>query len=686
MTLTASKETLDKCREIAGRFRHEQALNKGREIRDNWRKEHGIKPTNAREIEALGPLEWCKHYFPMRFTRQFTSYQQEFWEWGWNIQPREYYRPRVECEPRGVGKSSNAEAWVCSLLARKARKMIGYVSLNEDKATQHFVGIKAMLESEAFISDYPHCGPKIQKLKSIASQWSRDAIVTQDSAMVVPLTLQGSSRGWKSEAGGRFDVLVLDDIDALGQSADLTRKLIEILKSEILAAGDDNTVVLMPQNLIYRDSICTQIYDQRADVLSDRIFKGPYPLLRWYDAEKITIEGDDTGAKEWVITAGEAFDEAISIDYAQKLLNKFGKVTFDKECQQDVYRVEDDKDFREWDERYHLITYSEFLETMADLGEDVWNEERECLQIPNRWNVGMGYDNGTTREHPTAVAFVARPHQASPLKDCHFAFAELIMPQFPLDSYAEPELVSPGRVATAIKQIMKEWNIADSQVKLKLLSHEASSVLNTMAMDLNDEVKQFFGKWVAKKGSGVPQIQNLLEVDHSQPHPFRKYPKGYTKDGVDRGGQPIAGRPRLFFIVDDPQGELRRDATGKLYVTGAKDARGFARARFEMPLYSHRNTGEDKIDDDYVDAFRGLMNIFGVWASEKTEQEEINDYINQNMPEHVRGEELTDQQKIQRNLWAQRAFQQREVDKQQGSGSGRHTGRSIDSWRKARRG
>jgi hypothetical protein len=59
-----------------------------------------------------------------------------------------------------------------------------------------------------------------------------------------------------------------------------------------------------------------------------------------------------------------------------------------------------------------------------------------------------------------------------------------------------------------------------------------------------------------------------------------------------------------------------------LFVAGAKDADGFARARFEMPIYSHRNTGTaKKIDDDFVDAFRGLMNLFGVEVSQKTTEE-----------------------------------------------------------------
>lgn len=565
--------------------------------------------------DHLSGDEWAKHYYPHLFSRPFAAYQTAFWKWIDEIEPEQYYRPRIECEPRGVGKSTNAEAAVVKLVAQKKRCMIGYVSLNEEKAGKHFNSIKSMLESNKLLADYPHCKPKVQKLRDTAESWSRDAIVTESEAMVVPLTLLGSSRGWKSASGKRFDFIVLDDIDALGQSADFTKKLIELLKGEILAAGDDNTVVLMPQNLIYRDSICTQILDHRADILSDRIFCGAYPLLKWYDAEKIDLPD---GAKKWVITAGEPFDNAVPVEYAEKLLNKFGKATFDRECQQEVFKVEDDKDFREWDEQIHLITVSEFRRVMESYNEPVWNYSRNCPQIPTRWNVGIGFDWGTTREHPSAIAFVARPSQISPFKDCHFVFGEVVMPHFPLDSFETPEVVSPGRVAIAIDAFLKQWNVVESQIKMRLMSHEASAALSTMAVDLKDDVKQFFAKWKAKKGSGVPQIQNLLEIDKRQSHPFRKHPAT---------GEPLQGRPRIYFIADDKQGALGIDANGKVYVSGATDSKGLARARFEMPLYSYRNTGQAKIDDDWVDGFRGLMNLFGVDSDVKTDKEVIDDHM-----------------------------------------------------------
>src|SRR5262245_11407406 len=75
----------------------------------------GEEPVNlqpsarARWIESRGWEFWCRYYFGASFSRPFTRYQRGFWEWGWGIQPNTCYRPRVECEPRGVGKSTNTQ-------------------------------------------------------------------------------------------------------------------------------------------------------------------------------------------------------------------------------------------------------------------------------------------------------------------------------------------------------------------------------------------------------------------------------------------------------------------------------------------------------------------------------------------------------------------------------------------------
>jgi hypothetical protein len=180
------------------------------------------------------------------------------------------------------------------------------------------------------------------------------------------------------------------------------------------------------------------------------------------------------------------------------------------------------------------------------------------------------------------------------LADSVLVIGEIVMPEYPYDSTVMPELVSPGRVVRAIKRRLTEMGVSEGQVEMALMSHEASSARNAVLVDLPEEDQVFFQKWRAQRGSGISQIQQLLEIDRKKPHPFRVYPKGHPQEG-----QPLMGKPRLFFVVEDGQGELFVDVNGNLRVRGAKNARGFARARFELPIYSWRNTGEKKIDDDF---------------------------------------------------------------------------------------
>jgi hypothetical protein len=552
------------------------------------------------------------HFFPKRFNREFTQYQKDFHNWGDTIIRDERPRPRIECEPRGVGKSTNARGLAVKLLAKKQKFYILYIGATDGQAQKHFNAIRSMMESETLLAEYPHLRPQAQKHRpNVNKSWSSERLVTAEGQVVEFLSLLGNARGFTTEEGQRPDLIILDDIDDSSDSPYMVQKKLDILKYSVLPAKAENTLVIMPQNLIHRDSVCQQIRDGRADILSDRTFVGAYPLMEWYEAEKVDLN-DGTGAKKWVITAGEVFDEAISVEYCEQLLNDAGRDSFDRECQQEVFKVGNDKDFREWNEIYHIITFSEFRNFWTGCGVETWNYVANRPQIPHNWNVGQGFDWGTTVGHPAVVASIARPNMNVPLNDSFFVFSETCLPEYPLPSYDTVPIVSPGRVAQKLKTDMLKWNVAEGQIKEKLMSHEASAALNTMAIDLKDDLRELFSKWKAQKGSGVPQIQNLLEIDMSKLHPFRVHPIT---------GKQITGCPRIFFIVSDKQGELLTDSQGKLFVSQPINADGFARARFEIPLYSQFNAGQHKTDDDFVDAWRGIMNIFGVSAQRITKIE-----------------------------------------------------------------
>lgn len=597
----------------------------------------GIEPTSQDWMDQPGlraleadPIRWVRHFYPSRFSREFTGYQVDFYDFVGQMKAGESYQPRIECEPRGVGKSTNARAAIVYLLAKRIKFYVIYVSATRDQAKKHFNAIRKMLENPRLLSAYPHLRPQSRAFTRAIANWSADRLVTQDGQVVEFISILGNARGFNTEEGKRLDLVILDDIDDQKDSVDITEKKLDILGSNILGAGDETTDVIFAQNLIHRTSICTRLRDNTAGVILNRHFVGPFPLCRRYSFIEEPVPGDSTGAKRLVVIDFQPYDPATSREYVEKLLNRLGPKRFERECQQNVNIVDDDKDFREWSEIHHVITYQEFYEYFKGAA-PIYSKERRHLQIPSQWNVGVGLDWGTTPEHPTGIFPVARPNKNVPLNDSFFVFGEVVLPKYPHDVNKPADLVSPKRVATAEREHLKKWNVSERQVHPRRMSHEASAALNAFAIDLQDDLKVYYSKWKASRGSGVPQLQNVLEIDYSKPNPFRRYPQNYPDK--KKRGRPVMGKPKFFVLVPNDQGELRCDDAGHLYVAQPYNAAGAARLRAEIPVYSHRNTGNKKIFDDMVDAGRGLMGELVVMPQDLTADEKYRRHLEKNAPE-----------------------------------------------------
>lgn len=632
-------------------------------LADGLDPEHGnfLPDDELRALEQDGEA-WARYFFPSRFSRPSAKYQGEFFVFIVGMEPGKSYRPRVECEPRGVGKSTIGRTGVVYLLAKKVKFYILYVSATANQAKKHFNAIKKMLENPKLLAAYPHLRPQQREFSRAIANWSADRLVTQEGQVVEFVSVLGNARGFNTEEGRRLDLIALDDIDDQKDSVDVTEKKLDIIGSNILGAGDDTTDVWYLQNLIHRTSICTRLRDNTAGILVNRQFVGPFPLCRQYSYTEVPIPGDTTGAIDYVIGADfQPYDPSTSKEYVQKLLNQLGPKRFEKECQQNLNIIDEDKDFREWSEIHHVITYSEFYRFFSHWKVPIYSKERRHLQIPAQWNVGLGLDWGTTVGHPTGIFPLARPNQNVPLSDSFFVFGEVVLPEYPHDVNKVAEVVSPGRVAAAEKAHLKKWNVRESQVNPRRMSHEASAALNSFAIDLQDDLKIFYRKWKAARGSGVPQWQNVLQIDYSKTHPFRRYPKNHPDKA--KAGRPIMGRPKFFVLVPDDQGKLSCDEAGHLYVAQPYNSAGCARLRGEIPVYSHRNAGKTKVFDDMVDAGRGLMGEMVVMSQDLSADERWRKHLEAKAPELLPQNIATIQDEEERSLTiAREQFERHEFD------------------------
>jgi len=555
---------------------------------------------DATSLESEGWQSWLTTIFPRYVPSAFASYQTEFWEWLWGIEPSNRPSPFVAIWPRGGAKSTSTELGCVAIAARNKRRYVLYVAMTQEQADDHVQNVAGMIESSGIEQRYPALATRDVNKFGSSKGWRRNRIRTATGFTIDALGLDTAARGVKLEEM-RPDLIIFDDIDSETDSREMTEKKIKIITRKLIPAGSSDVALLFVQNLVHKDSVIAQMADGRADFAADRYVSGPTPALRGFDYER---EGTRT-----VIISGEAtWPEGMSKERCQEMVDDMGISAFLAECQHKVDQVSGEKSFREYDEIYHVITWSEFAAFFGDIARDLNGRPR----IPARWKKERGLDWGTTVEHPSAVIFSTRPGVADPLKDCVFTFGEIIRPIWPpLDPHAEAELVSPGRVARAIKDFQRQHMINETEIK-GVMSHEASAALNTFLIDLPQEEKVFFSKWKARKGSGVPQIQEVLAIDRTKQHPFRRDPVS---------GEPIMGRPRHYIVVADGQGELYYDAEEQLKVRQAVNEQGLARLRAEIPEFNEYATGAHKIFDDAVDGWRGEAAGFFVTSATQTREE-----------------------------------------------------------------
>jgi len=542
---------------------------------------------------------WLKALFPAYVTHEFAPFHTEMWDWVWGIEKGSQAQTFVAIWPRAAGKSTNAEMACVALGARGRRKYVLYVCEGQDQADDHVQNIGGMLESPGVGRAYPLLADRLVGKFGQSKGWRRNRLRCASGFTIDALGLDTAARGVKLEEQ-RPDLIIFDDIDSENDSPVVTEKKIRTITRKLIPAGSSDVAILAVQNLVHRDSIFARLVDKRADFLADRKISGPFPAIKDFEYE---IDGSRA-----VITGGTALWQGMDLPRCQEMIDDMGLAAFLAECQHKVADALQGAVFPEFDPLYHVITQGEFMAFFGAIARDGLGRFR----IPETWNVGRGLDWGTTQAHPAVVVWAARPSAREQLRDCAFVFRELVRPHYPPRLDAERYIVSPKRLADAILSAEATHGETERANRMSYMSHEASATKNTFDVDLEDNRLQFV-KWKAKQGSGVPQIQNYLQIDRTRPHPFRPH---------------LMGRPRLFLVVADGQGECYRDDLGEWCVRPAIDEGGLARLRWEIPQYHYPKTlaGEekervDKKNDDAVDALRGLANKFFPTVSPKTAEE-----------------------------------------------------------------
>lgn len=609
-----------------------------------------LKEARQAQVAPEEYKSWLCTMLPDHFRGpdQFASHHERYWEHVWNLPKNEEPLACLAVWNRGGMKSTSAEATGPVLAARGLRRFGVYVSGTQKKADSHLHTVKEMLAASNLGDYYPELAkPEIKKVdtRTVKGEWSHNELSCAGLYMIA-VGLDVSVRGLK-RGNQRPDFAVLDDIEDEDDSIYVVGKKIERIKSGILSAGADNFAVFFVQNLITRDSVISQTLDGRAEMLMDRIVcgGGPIPALR--NAE---YREEGSGAnKKYFIVKGDPTWVGFDLQRCEKQLRKVGMRTWKIEFQHEVKTPHLDAIFSSFDERYHLITWSEFARVYARWGA---RDHNGAPRIPQRGHAAVSFDQGTTPGHPSVALWDWQPAEEMPFNRDLFYYRERCWPQFPMRGEMQP--VIPEDVGMEIQDAEKVWA---EQVKWRQGSHEAKAVRNSFGFFLGRlpgyKNMHFDPIATALKKLGIVAVQDYLGIDKEEFHPFRIDPRTAAPEGdlyvpeheCDiclswHEGEHLVGKPSMFFIVADGQGELIIDeTTGELDVAPAIDADGFARTRWEFPKYRHRRTAQGmeteetpKIDDDAMDAL-----IAGTARrTRKPEKKTEEDQVEERMPEKLR--------------------------------------------------
>lgn len=218
-----------------------------------------------------------------------------------------------------------------ALGAKGLRHYAWYVRATQSQADQSIANIMALLESPQVSAYYPHMSEPLRGRYGNSRGWRRERLRTSSGFTVDAMGLDTAVRGAKVEQN-RPDIIVFDDIDDRGDSADVTRRKIDVLTTSVLPAQAQNAVVLGIQNLIIPDGIFSQLADGRADFLWDRFVSGPHPAIA--GAFAYERRGD-----RYVILSGEATWDGQDVEACEHAITTWGPVAFLREAQHDVSRV-----------------------------------------------------------------------------------------------------------------------------------------------------------------------------------------------------------------------------------------------------------------------------------------------------------------------------------------------------------
>ena len=567
--------------------------------------------TKHRRLEEQGWHTWLMTLFPFWFAEDFSEDHAKYWDLRWSVLRRIQageHPPNNELVAmlllgRGLGKSAVVEA---ARIMRGALLGQGYsliISETDDQAQEHLGNCRILIEhpDSKLLEYYPQMAvtDNADTLRGMPTADRKEMLICKSGFILRAKGLSAKMRGLRVGVH-RPDDICIDDCDDVNDSLAVSMNKLRLITASILPVqARENVTVDVAQNLVLEHSVVNQIFTGRSDALASRTVIGVTNAFTHLDIEshldatgKLRHVIQDTSIPSWA---------GFNVQRAQKFLDNSGLNTFLAEYQNEFEQFKAGKVIPEYDRNTQRISWSMFE---AAFGE---------RQIPAHWQAKVGLDigySGGQYPHYSAWVFIATAAQNSRFPGLLFCYRARGFKSVSIDDQAET--------------IKREMYPGEHVVSWQL-SHERTGEM----MTLNQKHQLPFIKFRHYKAEdGVAQWRHLSRADKSKPHPF--LPDTRTEDGTWR-----LGMPSLYYIVDDDQVLAPYNDAGMKLLDDQVSTWEYVPVKIHESGQTQQKPS--KINDDFVDAFKSTIALFGASATKLTLEEKILDSI----PEGLRSEEIT---------------------------------------------
>ena len=325
-------------------------------------------PETTQAIAGDDWRAWLADRFPAYVRAGFAPRHERLWEWLTAIDESRP-RPFVAIWPRGGAKSTSVELGCAWLQQRRTRRFILYVSGTQAQADGHVQSIATLLERlgiERALNRY-----------GASKGWRQQELRTEGGFNVRAFGLDAGARGVKID-DARPDVIVFDDVDDRHDTPLTVQKKIETITQTILPAGSDHVAVLFVQNRIHAGSIASQLADDTASFLLDRLPVSEEPAVHGLTTETATRDGRTV----YRVIDGTPTWDGQDLPIVEQQINTWGWDAFVREAQHEVARGAGQY-FRQWTPAAHIV---------------------DLPSIPPHWPVWAALDYGL--DHPLAFGLL----------------------------------------------------------------------------------------------------------------------------------------------------------------------------------------------------------------------------------------------------------------------------------------